>query len=273
VQTFARSADGAAAPVRSLGLFADVEHIVLTGPDHGDWMFLGDGGFVRAFHRNDSGTPPLVPSTAILGGISALAYDPVDDQVLVANGDGVTAYSISSNGFLAPVRSLRSGVVGISPTGLAVDAAAGVLHVANFAASVVTFPLDFPDNPQINPTSVLSGPDTGISVANNKVAFDPVQHTIIVQSARRLLVFDAADSGDAKPLSVISADDTGIDNPGGIAFDPASRQLLGEAFATEVEGAIDDIARAPDRFPDLAARPSRPSLPAPEVSFRHHLPD
>src|SRR5262249_39658530 len=150
--------------------------------------------------------------------------DPVDDQVLVANSDGVTAYSISSDGLLTPVRTLRSDVVGISATGLAVDVAAGVLHVANFGASVVTFPLDFPDNPRINPTTVLSGPATGISFANNRVAFDPVQHRIVVQSARRILVFDAAASGDTAPLSVISADDTGIENPGGIAFDPSARQ-------------------------------------------------
>lgn len=228
ILTFDRAAEGNAAPVRTLhATSASPKHIVLSGPAHGDRLFVDDGEFIRVYGRTDSGFALARANTTITGGVVSMAYDPVSTQLLVAGINAVAAYSVSANGTLTLARTLLSTLPGVAgATGMAVDAGNGILYLADFASQVVAYPTAFADNAAVTPLSILSGPTTRLEAANNAIAYDGVNGVIVVMSARNLLVFDANANGDTAPRSATSAAATGFDLPNGIAFDNAKRELL-----------------------------------------------
>jgi fibronectin type 3 domain-containing protein len=252
ILTFDRTAQANAAPIRTLspGL-GGLRFIVLSGPSHGDRLFTTDGQSIYAFSRKDFGaTPPSATFTSSsYTEIRAMAYDPTHDELLVTTAGSdpavLLAFPAASNGPTSPSRTLAVSASGsgvFAPTGIAVDPGNAIVYLAGFNSQIAALPLNFAGNDDRAPSWILRGPLTHLLLANNAIAFDAVHGTIVVMSARELLVFDRAASGNTAPLNFVGADETGFDHPSGIAFDKARGQVL---VCNQTEGlALDAYDRA-----------------------------
>lgn len=237
VTTFERTAVGLVNPVRNLSVGSGAPGaIALTGPAHGDRMFVLDQvnrNQILVYARTDSGqTPPsAIITLSSVFATTSLAYDAATDEILVgvvrsdASGAVYAVPASASTGTTTPSRVLSGNMTGLNdPLGLAVDASGGILYVADSGAAVLTFPLAFAAIANVAPTRTLSGPATQFTGGQTKgIAFGAGK--LIVQNANRVLVFDASASGNTAPLTAISSSDTGIEKPGGIAYDAAHGEI------------------------------------------------
>jgi hypothetical protein len=237
ISTFARTAQGPSAiPLRQLTPAILARKAVLTGPSHGDLMFVGtQSSAVMTYQRTDSGS--VAPSAEFNTNPSVQAgtiiYDPVADEILMALDNlggqpGVAAFpSTTSQSQPNASRVLAGDQTGLTNvTALAMDAAHDVLHVADATGQILTFPADFGASANIAPTAVLGGPLTQFGGGIQDLVFDPASGHLVVHAGTRILTFAADAAGNTAPLSALSSIGSGVESPLGMAFDPSNHELL-----------------------------------------------
>jgi hypothetical protein len=236
VKTYKRATAGNPQLVRKLavsdGVTFGAEKVVLSGPAHGDRMFvvdLGNPTHIYVYHRTDAGPaqPIAAISPPVFFNTRAIAYDPAHDELLLGTFDGsIVAIPASGNGAVAATRTLSGNKTGLGlPTALAVDPARGILYSAD-ASGLASFPLGFADGANIAPIAVLSGPHTLASGRTGTIDVDETTGDVVLQTAGSIAVYGSAPAGDLAPVSAITTAATGLESPGGIAFDRASNELL-----------------------------------------------
>jgi fibronectin type 3 domain-containing protein len=225
---------GDAQPARriALGLGGNPNQMVYTGKANGDRLLLIDlDNNIISVPRAASGSVhPDVIATPGLAGVTAIAYDPTADEVLVAGYDSSAVFMFESfsvtHPAAAPTRVLRGDVGGFFDIrSLAVDPTGGLLYASTGSGRVEVYPLAF-TTATSGPLAELSGTSTELSFGKTMLAFDGGNGTLVAQSDDRTLVFDRSATGDTNPLVVLSADDTGIDDPLALAFDPDRGELV-----------------------------------------------
>ena len=276
ISTFDRTASGSATPVRKLviidGIAFGIGNAVLTGPAHGDRLFVMDlqNNKIYVYGRTDSSTAPLPPAATITAPIvfnhAAVAFDPVTDELLVGDVVGtVVAFPASSSGVATATRTLRgaqTGLAGVSA--LAVDADRGLLYVADVDGKISTFPSNFGTTANIAPSAVLAGPSTRLGTAVDSLAVDPSSGKVFAQSSSSILVFPSSPAGDVAPPSDISSTSTGLERPNGLAFDSVHAELL-----VANEGSLPEITAYDDSASGFDVTPLRRlSTPAGNVFIR-----
>jgi len=233
IWTFKPLDEGNAPPLRraSLGLGGNPVQMVYTGHANGDRLLMaGFDSKIISVPRSASGSvePDVIATTGLVG-VTAIAYDPTVDEVVVAGDDSNGAVLESfpvAHPAATPTRVLHGNTGGFAAvSSLAVDPAAGLLYASIGPARIQLYPLAFTATTS-GPLAELSGGSTKITFGNNFLGFDGVNGALVVQSDDRLLVFDHSATGDTSPLVVLSADDTGVDDPRALAFDPDRGELV-----------------------------------------------
>lgn len=160
-------------------------------------------------------------NTLITRTIHDMAYDPVRDEIVVPQffAFAVLTFKGDATGDVAPVRKIFGPHTQIKlPARLALDSVHGEIFIPQ-GKELLVFSRDADgDTP---PLRVLKGPDTMLGAS--ALTVDPVHNLLIVSGASgggggedseggqrnaHLLIFNRTDSGNAKPLRVISGPHT-----------------------------------------------------------------
>ena len=158
----------------------------------------------------DTAQPRVLTTLSGYGSITAMAFDPANDELVVTNQSARAMVMNASN--MAPVGAFS---VGQGPDAIAVDGATGRAYVANGAGGTVTA-ADLANLSVLQTLTVGSGP--------GGLALDPGAHRLFV-----------ANSGSAN-VSVVNTSSLSVETslgageyPGAIAFDPAT----GDAYLAD----------------------------------------
>jgi hypothetical protein len=156
----------------------------------------------------------------------------------------VQVYAAGSNGNAAPIATIRGAATHLhGPTAIAVDSS-GRIYVANHYEE----PPEYRGNVMIwdtvtvfaahsrgdvAPIAEISGPHTGLNGPDG-VAFDPNGNIYVandgwsVPFGATVTAYPARSNGDVKPVATFKGGtDTGIERPGGIAFDAKGNIYVG----------------------------------------------
>ena len=175
-----------------------------------------------------------------------IQYDDVHDEILVGQpfAQAVLTFRGGANGEEAPIRVIQGSQTLLGyPDKLALDSIHDEVVIPQGDAILV---FSRQANGNVAPIRVLKGPDTQlVGSANNApyIAVDPAHNRILVLGRQKVLVFDRAAQGNAKPLAVISGPKTHLSEGGGggkiFASPKGDIVLIGT-------GAIDGTGGRPD---------------------------
>ena len=188
--------------------------------------------------QNNAQPTRSIPFTAATGlsGINGLAVDAAGDIFAAGAGSGVSIFTSTATGPVAPSRSIPIGTQAADLTTLelpyaeAVDAS-GNLYVANQASPDVGAPA--PTAPivvfspgatgSVAPTRTLSGALTTLTFGSPAgMATDPAGNLYVANNAAAgssILIFSPTANGNAPPLRDITGSNTHLGCLGGIALD------------------------------------------------------
>ena len=252
VRTFADGADGDVAPIATLG--GPMSQINTPSSLAFDpaalEIFVGDfsGARVRVFGVRGNGDRPALRSftSGSLGQPRQLVVDTAHDEVIViALLSFVNTFPRNANGSVAQVRSISwEGLSGsqtrlTNPSGLALLPATDELAVGDFEQTgpgvsdgeILFFPRT--QNGGAAPVRDIKGPATLLASYIGDLSFDASRGELyalaITQTMSsndwRIVVFDAAASGNAMPLRVIEGPATQLTDAQGIGYDPVTERL------------------------------------------------
>jgi len=184
------------------------------------------------------------PVASIVGantGISqpkGLALNP-SGRLYVANGsNGILIFANGVAGNVPPMGTIAGANTGLSgPAGLSFDLR-GRLYVANSSApSVTVYAATASGN--VSPVDTIAGANTGLNVPLG-VAVDPGGRIYVANSGTgpstsSLTVYASGAHGNAAPVATIAGPNTRLDQPQGVALDPAGRiYVVNSAFTSHL---------------------------------------
>ncbi len=148
----------------------------------------------------------------------AIAYDPIHDEFTVPQefGQAILTFRGAATGEEPPVRVIQGPLTRIQDVSrLDVDFVNNEIFVPQ-DDEVLVFPRE--GNGNVAPVRVIKGPDTQLGAA--AVGIDTVHNLLVVAGQQRrvgarLLVFDRAASGNAKPKASIGGPKSGFKSLGG----------------------------------------------------------
>jgi DNA-binding beta-propeller fold protein YncE len=161
-----------------------------------------------------------------------LAFDPVNNEIAVANGinGSVTFYSRLANGNVAPLRTIQG-----PNTGLVDRVSAVFIDPVNNEVAVAE---DLNDtirifsrlaNGNVAPLRVIAGPNTGLAGPRG-VWTDTVNNEIVVSNGRRLLesitVYPRLANGDVVPIRTIAGANTLLTRNRHIVADTLNNEIV-----------------------------------------------
>ncbi len=177
---------------------------------------LAEGGAQPA--RRIEGQASLLGRT-----MHGIAYDPIHDEFTLPQqfGQAILTFRGGAHGAEPPIRVIQGPHTRLrDPDRLDVDPVHNEIFVPQGDA-VLVFPRD--GQGDVAPIRVLEGPDTmlrGPSDTSAPVAVDPVHDLLVVASSQgrgqsRLLIFNRADRGNAKPKAAIGGPHSRLGSIGG----------------------------------------------------------
>lgn len=200
--------------------------------------YLGDS--VTTYSRTTRGF--RIPLRTIGGdatGLSApagLVVDKANNEILVANVDSITVYSLTAaNGDAAPLRTIRGAATGLAqPIGLAVDTRNNEVLVAN-DSSITIYSRTASGN--VAPLRTISGPATKLMDPFG-LAVDADRGEVLVSNFGAvsgpenqghpglITVYNRLADGNIAPIRTISGPATGLQHPRGLTLDTVNNQVL-----------------------------------------------
>src|ERR1051325_2736481 len=146
--------------------------------------------------------------TLITRSIHSFKWDPIKDEIVVPQfqAQAILTFRGGANGDEAPIRVLQGPDVKIPNLDLvSIDPVHREIFVGARDTGMMVYPLDA--NGNAAPLRVLKGPDTQLPKVTNamNIAVDPIHDLLFIGSGGKILIFNRTDSGNTKPLGVISA--------------------------------------------------------------------
>ena len=177
-----------------------------------------------------------------LGSPDRLEVDPVNNEILIADGSGIFVYPRLGNGDVAPIRVIEGSDTLLASEGaLAVDTVNNLLVAARDSvprnatqrSSLKIFNRTAKGN--VKPLRMISGPNTGI-IRINQLQIVPGKGWIVaampgftdVQTPEGAFVgvWSIHDDGDVPPRWKLSGPISVMIKPRGVALDPKNKALL-----------------------------------------------
>ncbi len=151
--------------------------------------------------------------------------------IYVSDGVNVNAYAPGSNGNVFPIARIGNANNGlVTPWGIALDSDARI-YIASYEGGLggigaVSVYKEAKDGDAIA-TVTITGPRTGLNHPFG-IAVDSSRKIYVANfhngdGTGSVTIYPADSHGDAKPIATIIGDDTGLDNPSGIAVDSSGK--------------------------------------------------
>jgi hypothetical protein len=189
--------------------------------------------------------------------IHSISYDDIHDELVVpsAQGQAIMTFRGAVDGEEAPIRIIQGPKTQlVFPDMATIDPMHNEIVVPVRGAGVVEghnmiYVFDRTAQGDVAPIRRLGGPDTNLS-GNPSVVWD---HDLLLSSSRRgssrgVAVFNRTDTGNAKPLRVITGGPkSGTNGPGTPVWIPGTRNFLAETrpFGAKTAG---DLPGAPENY-------------------------
>jgi hypothetical protein len=245
ITVFARSASGAATPVRTIRTGVKNPFGVLVDESHGEIIVVNNtdgssrvGSIVvynaNANYPNDAPKRTISGPATGLAGSTGLALDTVRDEIFVANDDtsSIAVYARTADGNVAPKRTLQGPATKLAgPLALVLDTLHDELMVVNKvvwpggAGRVTTYRRGATGNAA--PLRTIEGSLTGFDHPAG-MGFDALRDEIVVSSANAnaLLIFRRTANGNVSPSRRIAGPSTGLCGPYGVLVDSLNSELI-----------------------------------------------
>jgi len=167
--------------------------------------------FARSADGNVAPTRRIAgQATLISRAAHDIVYDPVNDEILVANpfAQAIVVHRGGANGDEAPIRVLVGPKTGLMHPDYAifVDAVHDELYVTE-KEQISVFPRTA--HGDVAPLRVIKGPDTGL-VNLRGFVMDPVRNLLVASAQGGLHIFNRTDNGNVKPRAIIAGPKSGI---------------------------------------------------------------
>ncbi len=187
-----------------------------------------------------------IAASLCLAALSATSARAQSDETYVSNytADTITVYARTTNGDIAPTRTIRTGLS--RPHTLGIDYRNRELFVANNRVSdenpsitVYDLTASFPGND--TPKRTLQGPATGLNRPAG-IAVDTVHQELYVtndlDSGSFINVYPLGANGNVAPIRTLSGSATGIEGPIGIMVDLVHDELVISNYKVAGNGSI-----------------------------------
>ena len=256
---FASSANGGAEPVRTIEgqatLLSRTSHQIAMDPVHDEIVTTNPFAEAILFFRGAAkGEEPPIrtiqgPDTKLMHiGVDNISVDAVNGEVLTANQltDTVLVFSRLSSGNVPPIRMIHGPKTRLNgPRRAEVDPINNVIVVAQMGDPKGILIFNRTDDGDVAPKAIISGPKTGMEGEGVKRhALYPAGKEIfaLVRPARIdgkregvgfIGVWKYTDNGNVPPYAMLRASAlTKIENAGGIALNPKTKEIYVDSGAT-----------------------------------------
>lgn len=222
VTSYDRAATGDAAPstVLSGAVSGLAEPLAITSSPSSDEIFVAEhvpglpGASIVAYDRlaDGPGTRPLrtiAGTTTLLDSPSALAYDPGQDELFVAEpgANAISVFDRTANGDVAPKRTIVGNATGLhAPSALAIDTANGELWIGNdndVSSTVTVFSLSATGNAA--PLRTFTSGD----LYNPRALAVDAAHDEVFAGANGVYVFARSATGNVASLRSLTGSSAG----------------------------------------------------------------
>ncbi|MGH9784404.1 MAG: hypothetical protein ACRD88_09480 [Terriglobia bacterium] len=180
------------------------------------------------------------PKTTILAA-DRLEVDPVNNEILIPEGNRLLVFPRTANGDVAPIRVLEGPDTGlVSAESVVVDPVHNLMvlgtqdrRAQSGGGGLLIFNRTAQGNTK--PRAVIRGPNTGIIRINQMAIYPPKGWIIASQPGRAdrrepegifVGVWSIQDSGDVPPRWKIGGPKSGLVKPRGVAINPANKEII-----------------------------------------------
>ncbi len=221
--------------------------------------FIVTNPFAKAiltFRGGATGEEPPIriiqgPSTQIGANMDRIDIDTVHDEIFVPNRDSILVFPLGASGDVAPLRVIRgpdtllrrAGSLAVDPVnnviavGYIKTASLGPANVRDEGQSESGGLLIFgrTDDGNVKPRAVITGPRTGLLIAEQLQIYPPGGWIIVAQSTAWpeieppdvfIGIWSIHDNGNVPPRWRLAGPATGIKKPRGVALNPRNKELI-----------------------------------------------
>lgn len=252
MSVFARTADGNAAPLRTINLLPSRSlQLNLAVDAVNNEIIVGNSNSVMVYARTASGdAAPLRTISGDATGINwpnSVAVDTRNDEILVANNHAntVTVYARAATGNVAPLRTISGDFTGLSgPLSVAVDMLNNGIFTGNDSNSVTVYARAA--NGNVAPSRTV-GVSQRLSELKG-IAADTVHNEVFFASSgsNSIFVYAKTADGNAAPLRTISGPATGLNRPTGVSVDALNNEIFVPTANEDGTNSIRVYARTAD---------------------------
>src|SRR2546427_43962 len=162
---------------------------------------------------------------------------PAPAPFYVANtgSNTITVFTTDDTGNVAPVTTISGASTALNgPEGIALDLHARMYVTNALGNSITIFNAGASGNAR--PTDTIVGASTGLN-APMGIALDPVGRLYVANSGAgattsSITVYESGATGNAAPIDTIAGTNTALDQPQGVALDPAGRIYVANSALT-----------------------------------------
>ncbi|MCH7979514.1 MAG: hypothetical protein IH935_11140 [Acidobacteria bacterium] len=250
IAAFARLAEENSTPTRLLAgqktLMARTMHDIRYDEVNDELLVTNPfAGAILVFEGGANGEEPPIRviqgrNTNILAP-DRLEVDPVNDEILIPEGNRILVFSRTANGDVAPLRILEGPDTAMrNAESVVVDAVHDLLIVGtqdrratSGGGSLLIF--NRTDEGNVKPRAIIHGPKTGIIRINQMAVYPPKSWIIASMPGRQDMrvpggvfigVWSIHDNGDVPPRWKIGGPKSGMKKPRGVALNPKHKEII-----------------------------------------------
>jgi DNA-binding beta-propeller fold protein YncE len=167
------------------------------------------------------------PSTG-LKDPSDLAVDPVNNEIIVANGtdDSIIVYKRTADENAIPIRTITGNNTSLSwPRRIVVDPVRNEIYVANWGKKQSITVYERTSQGNVKPLRTIAGENTGLKVPSIALNKNNGELTVANYYNNSIVIFKHGATGNAEPIRTIAGSRKGRNGIRGIAVDREQKEI------------------------------------------------